>query len=328
MAEAETTDHFLLRHQADVLAARERIGPYVRRTPLLPSELDAALFLKPECWQVTGSFKARGAFNALLCRAAAAPDLAGVITVSSGNHAQALALAARTLGLRATVVIPEDANPLKVEATRALGAEVIQTGVTFDNRLDVAERTRLARGLEMIHPFDDWEVISGQGTAATEILSDEPRIQSVVAPVGGGGLLAGTAIAAKGHDRRIRVVGVEPSGADDARISLASGSLHRLSASPATMADGLRSLSIGERNFQVLVERGLADEIVTVDEGQIAEATELAWTRLKLALEPSGAVPLAAFVAGKLSHLPRPLALILSGGNFDPAGLAKLLGET
>jgi len=306
------------------LAAR-RINGHVNHTPLLECDLHRELRLKLECWQVSGSFKARGAFNALL---SLDPPPHGVVTVSSGNHGQAVALAARTLSVAATVVIPEGANPYKVESIRGLGAEVVQSGVTFDNRMQVAQRVAHDRNLVMVHPYDDWDVIHGQGTVALEMLEQDPRIRTLVAPVGGGGLLSGTSLTARALDPEIKIVGVEPAGADDAARSLASGRHCRLTSAPATSADGLRSLSLGDRGFAVLVGAGGADAIVTVDEEQIGAATALAWTRLKLALEPSAALPLAAFSAGLLDRMPAPWGLILSGGNFDPAVVAGMLGLT
>jgi threonine dehydratase len=324
-----TTIDFVRTHALEIERAARRIAPYVRRTPLLRVDLDPRLRIKPECLQVTGSFKVRGAFNALL-QVGRRPEAGGVAAVSSGNHAQAVALAARTAGVRAVIVIPQDANPAKVAATRAFGADVVQDGVTFANRedraLEVVERQRL----QLVHPFDDWDVIHGQATAAREALEDDPEIGALVAPVGGGGLLSGTALAAKGQARGVAVVGVEPERADDAARSWAMRRRQRLAAPPDTMADGVRTVALGSRSFEVLVERGLADAIVTVSEDELAEATRRAWLDLKLAVEPSGALPLAAFLCGRLDPWlrdGRSLGLILSGGNADPALMARLLAS-
>jgi threonine dehydratase len=279
--------------------------------------------MKAECFQVTGSFKPRGAFNAVLSLVERSPRPKGVIAVSSGNHAQAVALAARTVGLPALILIPEDANPAKVAATRALGAEVIQKGITFANREQRLHEVMAERQLTLVHPFDDWGVIHGQGTAGLELLEDEPELEVIAAPVGGGGLLSGTAIAAKSHRASIWVVGVEPAAADDAYRSWKAGSIQSLDRPPATLADGVRTMAVGERTFEVMFEQGLVDEIVTVTEEQIAAAAALAWTRLHLALEPTGALPLAAFVSGKLRH--GRTGLILSGGNANLETVAKLL---
>ena len=259
---------FVADHFAEVRGAAERIGPHVRRTPTLTTELDPDLRLKPECFQVTGSFKPRGAFNAVLSLVARERPR-GVIAVSSGNHAQAVALAARTVGVPALILIPEDANPMKVAATRALGADVIQEGITFANREERLQEVMAENGYTLIHPFDDWDVIHGQGTAAMELLADAPELELLVAPVGGGGLLSGTAISGHAHRPSMRVFGVEPERADDAYRSWKTGSIQALPASPATIADGVRTTSIGRRNFEVMIEHKLVDEIVTVSEQEI-----------------------------------------------------------
>lgn len=314
---------FLEEHAAQVRLAADRIRVHVRRTPCLTTDLDPHLRLKPECFQVTGSFKVRGAFNAILTLAAREPRPAGVIAVSSGNHAQAVALAAATVGLPALVLIPEDANPAKVAATRALGAEVIQEGITYANREQRLLEEMAARGLTLVHPFDDWNVIHGQGTAALELLEDAPDLEVIVTPVGGGGLLSGTSISAKQHNPAIRVIGVEPAVADDAYRSWKTGSIQALAAAPATMADGVRTTSIGERTFETMFANRLVDEIVTVTEDEIASAVRVAWSRLHLALEPTGALPLAAYLVGKL---PKGAAgLILTGGNANLETVATLL---
>ena len=314
---------FLDEHAEQVRQAADRIRAHVRRTPCLTTDLDNDLRLKPECFQVTGSFKVRGAFNAILTLAAQRPRPAGVIAVSSGNHAQAVALAAATVGIPALVLIPEDANPAKVAATRALGAEVMQEGITFANREQRLHEEMAARGLTLVHPFDDWNVIHGQGTAARELLEDAPDLEVIVTPVGGGGLLSGTAISAKHHNPTIRVIGVEPVVADDAYRSWKSGSIQSLAAAPATMADGVRTTSIGVRTFETMFANELVDEIVTVTEEEIGSAVRVAWSRMHIALEPTGALPLAAHLSGKL---PKGRAgLILTGGNANLATVATLL---
>lgn len=320
-----TVDTYLVPHAAEIAAAAERIKPYVRRTPLLTTDLDPQLRLKPESFQVTGSFKARGAFNAVLQLKRRHPEAKGVIAASSGNHAQALALAARTAGLPAVILIPQDANPLKVAATKANGAEVIQDGISFTNREQRLREEAEARGLTIVHPYDNWDIIHGAGTAAAEALADDPEIRTVVTPVGGGGLLTGSVLAAKSRDPRIRVIGVEPEVADDAHRTLKTGAIQRLETDPQTLADGVRTLSVGARNFEVFVERGLLDDIVTLTEDEIAEGTVAAWLRAKLALEPTGALPLAAWLAGKVPAGDGPAALVLSGGNSDPRKIATLL---
>ena len=315
---------FLAAHKAEILRAADRIKSYIRRTATLRTDLDPDLRLKPECFQVTGSFKPRGAFNAVLSQMAREPRPVGVIAVSSGNHAQAVALAARTTGIPALILIPEDANPAKVAATRALGAEVIQDGITFANREERLHEVMAERGFTLVHPFDDWDVIHGQGTAALELLEDAPDLDVIATPVGGGGLLSGTAIVAKSHNPGIKVIGVEPANADDAYQSWKAGSIRSLASAPATMADGVRTTAIGWRNFEVMFANELVDEIVTVTEEEIATGVRVAWTRLHIALEPTGALPLAAYLAGKF---PKGRAgMILSGGNANLETVAKLLG--
>ena len=232
-------------HAAQVRRAAERIRGHVRRTPSLGTELDPQLRLKAECFQVTGSFKPRGAFNAILTLVEGGRRPKGVIAVSSGNHAQAVALAARTVGVPALILIPEDANPAKVAATRALGAEVIQKGINFANRERRLREVMAQRELTLVHPFDDWDVIHGQGTAALELLRDVPELRTVVAPLGGGGLLSGTAIAAKSQDPTIKVIGVEPAAADDAYRSWKAGSIQTMASAPTTLADGVRTTRSG-----------------------------------------------------------------------------------
>jgi len=314
---------FVEEHAEEVDRAAARIRGQVRRTPTVTTDLDPTLRLKPECFQVTGSFKPRGAFNAVLSLVARGERPTGVIAVSSGNHAQAVALAASSVRLPALILIPEDANPAKVAATRALGAEVIQEGINFANRERKLREVMAERGYTLVHPFDDWDVIHGQGTAARELLADAPDLDVVAAPVGGGGLLSGTAISAKRHRASIKVVGVEPAAADDAYRTWKSGAIQTLEASPATLADGVRTTAIGSRNFEVMFGQGLVDEIVTVSEEDIAGAVRTAWSRLHLALEPTGALTLAAYLSGRL---PKGRAgLILSGGNANLQTVATIL---
>jgi threonine dehydratase len=312
-------------HADQVLRAAERIRGHVRRTPAIKTDLDPSLRLKPECFQVTGSFKPRGAFNAVLSLIERGERPKGVIAVSSGNHAQAVALAAGSVGIPALILIPEDANPAKVAATRALGAEVMQDGITFANREQRLREVTAERGFTLVHPFNDWDVIHGQGTAVRELLEDEPDLEVVAAPVGGGGLLAGSAISAKHHRESIQVIGVEPVAADDAYRSWKAGSIQTLPGSPTTLADGVRTTAIGARNFEVMFANRLVDQIVTVTEDEIARAVRLAWSRMHLALEPTGTLPLAAFIANKLPA--GRTGLVLSGGNANLETVATLLGS-
>ncbi|MBV8194896.1 MAG: threonine/serine dehydratase [Candidatus Dormibacteraeota bacterium] len=322
----ESVDAFVAEHGAEIIAASQRIAGHVRRTPVLPTDIDPAVRLKPENLQVTGSFKVRGAFNAVLSLLERRPDVTTVCSVSSGNHAQAVACAARTCGIGAVIVIPEGANPIKVAATRAWGAEVVSQGVTFDNREAFTAELAAARGLPIVHPFDDWDVIHGQASAGLELLEDAPELDAIVTPVGGGGLLSGIALAVRHLGREVKMIGVEPESADDAARSFATGQHQRLATTPATMADGVKVLSIGDRNFDVLVRHHLADAIVTVSEDSIRSAVDEIWRRARLVVEPTAALPLAAYRAGRLPLTANAtVGLVLTGGNVDPALVRDLL---
>jgi threonine dehydratase len=322
-------DPFMAEHYGEVLAVAARIAGQVRRTPLLESpELGPGVLLKAENLQVTGSFKARGALNALLRLRAADAGLGGVVAVSSGNHAQAIAWMARLYGMTAVIVMPEGSSPRKLAATRALGAEVVTDGVRIENREEMGRQAAASSGWPLVHPFADWDVIHGQGTVALEVLEDAPGTGVIVTPVGGGGLVSGTAIVAAAAGGA-RVIGVEPAVADDAARSLRSGRHERLAQAPETIADGVRALAIGGLAFDVIVSRRLVDDVVTVSEPEIAEAVAFAWTRLRLALEPTGALPLAAHLAGRLpAGTPAaPTVLVLTGGNFEPDVVARVLRD-
>lgn len=305
---------------ADVEAAAERIRPHVHRTPVLRSRaLDALagveLHLKAEQFQRTGSFKARGAFNALLLRGGAP----AVLTVSSGNHGQALACAGRALGVAVTVVVPEGANPSKVEAIHAYGGEVVSGGVSAEGREETLRAEAERRGLPVVHPHDDPDVMAGQGTAGIELADDAPPLDAVVVPVGGGGLLSGVATAVKGRSPGTAVIGVEPEGADDVRRSLETGRRVALDRAPDTVCDGVRTLSVGERPWTVI--RELVDGVVAVPDRAAIEAMELLWTRTKTVVEPSGALPLAAVLAGGVPG--GRIGLVCSGGNVDAAAIPR-----
>jgi threonine dehydratase len=287
---------------------------------LLDRELGCRVVAKAEHLQRIGAFKARGAFNALLALDEAR-RARGVIAVSSGNHGQAVALAAAETGGRAVVVMPEGANPAKVAATRGYGAEVITAGVTASSREAVVRRLAEERGLHLVHPFDDLDVMAGQGTAALELLEEVGGLDVVLVPVGGGGLISGTAAAVKGRSPGTRVVGVEPASAADAQASLAAGRRVALPHAPATIADGVRSLCVGERPFEVM--RRLVDEIVTVTEDELRDALAVAWSRTKQLIEPTAALPLAALRSGAVRA--RRAGVILTGGNLDVVPLVATL---
>ena len=301
---------------ADVVAAAARIGPYVLRTPVMRSaafdaRVGRQVFFKCENLQTGGAFKYRGAMNVLLQLDPARTPL--VVTHSSGNHGNALALAAKVRGMRAIVVIPRDSARSKIAAIEAAGARI----ELCDPGLPAREQ-RLAEILarepgELVHPFDDERIIAGQGTAALEFLAEVPALEVLSTPVGGGGLIGGTALAAKVLVPGIRVIGAEPAQADDAFQSFRSGE-RRAVVAPKTIADGLRG-SIGVRNFALL--RAHVDDVVTVSEAQIVEAMRIVLEDLKLLIEPSSAVPVAAALAGQLGRDGQRIGIVLSGGNVD-----------
>ena len=302
---------------ADVAEAARRIEGHVHRTPVLTSrslnaEFGAELFFKCENLQRVGAFKARGAANAVL---ALDPDVAarGVATHSSGNHGAALALAAATRGVPAWVVVPQNAPAVKRAAVVRYGATVVDCAPTLAARESTLETVVAKTGATLVHPYDDALVIAGQGTAALELLEDVPGLDLVIAPVGGGGLISGTALAARACRPEARVYAAEPAAADDAQRSLASGQRVRLDA-PKTIADGLRA-SIGERNFALMQQ--LLDGVILAEEAAILPAMQTLWERLKLVLEPSAAVPLAALNGGGLDIRDKRVGIILTGGNVD-----------
>lgn len=311
----------------DVRRAAERIAPLAHRTPVITSAtLDAmtggSLFFKCENLQRVGAFKFRGAANAVFSLDEAAARR-GVATHSSGNHAQALALAARLRGIEATIVMPRDAPKVKVEAVRGYGARIVFSGNAPEDRERTLEDVVRETGAEFVHPSDDLRVIAGQGTCALEILQDVPALDFVITPVGGGGLLSGTAIAVRGISPQTRVIGAEPAAADDAFRSFSSGILFP-SGNPKTIADGLRT-SLGPNTFP-LVRAGVA-AIVTTSEEAIVRAMRLVWERMKVVIEPSAAVPLAAIMEGKLDVKGQRAAIVFSGGNVDLDALPWLAGR-
>jgi threonine dehydratase len=314
-------------HLAEIRRAAARIKSHVRRTPLLRTDIAPGVVVKPESLQLTGSFKARGAFNAVLCLIEREPAVGGVVTHSSGNHGQALACADRAVGLPATIVVPYGVTPAKVAGIRSFGATVVTDGVTYDNREAIAEEIAASQGLRLIHPYDDWDVVHGAGTVGLEILEDTPAPGAVVVPVGGGGQISGIALALSVLSPDTAIIGVEPESAADAAESLRTGVLQSLDSDPATLAEGVKSKSIGNRNFEVMVAGGLVRDIVTVSERELEEALRVAWTRLKLAIEPTAALTLAAYLTGKVpaGTAEHPTVIVLSGGNFDPATVAALL---
>lgn len=309
----------------EIVAARRRIAPLARVTPLLDVSAAAGrpLYLKCENLQPAGAFKIRGAYN-MVAQLSAHERRRGVITYSSGNHGQALALAARTLEAPAVVVMPTTAPAIKVEGARAFGAEVIFAGTTSMDRRLRAEAEAEARGLTIVPPFDHPWIIAGQATAGLEILEQLPAVAAVVVPIGGGGLAAGVAVAVKLSNPRVRIIGVEPSGAAKMRASLDAGHPVTL-ADTASIADGLVPGRPGDLTFAYLQE--LADLVITVDDSDIAEAALWTFERVKIVAEPSGAAAIAAVRSGRLDAarlVDGPIVAIVSGGNIDVEGLAAL----
>jgi threo-3-hydroxy-L-aspartate ammonia-lyase len=302
---------------ADVRAAAARIAPWIHETPLLTSRSlsEAAgveVRLKCENLQRAGAFKIRGAMNALL-QIPQADRARGVVAFSSGNHAQGVALAARLLGMPATIVMPENSVQSKVEATEAYGARVVQAGVTSATRDTVARQLAEQSGASIIPPFDDERIIAGAGTVGLEIVESWPEVTTIISPLGGGGLLSGIAIAATSLRADIDVFGVEPAAGNDGEQSFKRGEIVTIDP-PDTIADGARTLAIGKRNFAIIRER--VRDVVSVDDATLLTTLKFAMYRTKLVIEPTGALGIAALLEKKIR--PRgPVAIVVSGGNLD-----------
>ncbi|MEO8002378.1 MAG: pyridoxal-phosphate dependent enzyme [Arenimonas sp.] len=301
----------------DILAAAARIATYAHVTPLLQSSsinelVGAELFFKCENFQRAGAFKFRGACNAVWNLDEQAAQY-GVVTHSSGNHGAALALAAKTRNIPAYIVVPEGANPAKLTAIEQAGGKITFCGNTMQDRDNSAEKIRQATGAALIHPYTNPDVIAGQGTAALECLQQSPALDFIIAPVGGGGLISGTAIAVAGKSKSCRVIGAEPSSAADAYESLQANKRITDIVSN-TICDGLRA-TVGEINFQIMHERKV--DIFTVTDEETIAAMRLIWERLKILVEPSCATVLAAIIKNKTQFAGKKIGLIITGGNVD-----------
>lgn len=301
----------------DIQGAAERIRPYAHRTPVLTcrsldERVGARVFLKCENLQKVGAFKFRGACNAVFSLSTEQASR-GVATHSSGNHAQALALAARLRGIPAYIVMPSNAPAVKQAAVAGYGGVITLCEPTLAAREDTLAQVVAQTGAEVVHPYNDVRVIAGQGTAALELLADAPDLDVIIAPVGGGGLLSGTALAAKALAPAMRVIAAEPAGADDAYRSLATGQIVP-SVAPKTIADGLLT-SLGTLTFPII--RQHVEQVVTVSEQAIIESMHFVWERAKLVVEPSGATPVAVLWEGKIDLRGLRVGVILSGGNVD-----------
>lgn len=310
---------------AAIRAAHDRIRPHVKRTPVrtnaaLDLARGARLSFKCENLQAAGAFKSRGACNAVFSLTAVAAAH-GVVTHSSGNHAAALARAAQLRGIPAHIVMPEGAPPAKVRNVESFGGKITYCENSLNAREAACAQIAARTGAVLVHPFDDLRVMAGQGTAALELLEEVPDLDLILCPVGGGGLLCGTAVAAKSLKPDIRVIGVEPALADDVAQSFRAG--RRISIpTPATIADGLRTNSTGEINLRII--RRYVDDVVTVSEDGIKAATRELCEKLGMVIEPSSAVPYAALLENRFPYAGKKIGVILSGGNVDLAALPWL----
>jgi threonine dehydratase len=328
---------------ARLVAARAALAGVAHRTPIATSHtLDqrtgARLFLKCENLQRAGAFKFRGAWNAI-SRLPEEVRRRGVIAYSSGNHAQAVAMVARLLGIPATIVMPAGASALKLAATRGYGAEVVLYGPgtpgragaatgrragAGEDRAAIAECLALERGLALVPPFDHPDIIAGQGTAAFELIEEAGSLDALLVPVGGGGLISGSALAARHLSRGCRVIGVEPEGGDDGVRSFLSGRLERVE-NPRTIADGARTPALGRITFPLI--RRMVSEMIAVPDAALVEAMRLVWERMKLIVEPTGVLGLAALTSGRVRLPGMRVGVIISGGNVDPTQALAWLGD-
>jgi threonine dehydratase len=310
---------------SDVRAAARRLRGRAQRTPIFTSRtLDARaglqVYLKGENFQRTGSFKYRGAYNAI-SRLSDAEKARGVVTHSSGNHAQAVALVCRDLGIRAAVVMVSTASPMKRQAALAYGAAIHEYDPAAGDPYVITPALAAEHGWALIEPFNHPHTLAGQGTAALELLEDVPDLDLLLAPCGGGGLLSGSALAARGMSASCRVIGVEPETADDAARSFRTGTLHE-NVNPPTIADGISTARLGSLTFPLI--RELVSDFAAVSEQAIMEAVRFLFHRLKIVVEPAGAVGVAALMSGQYAGAGKA-GVILSGGNIDAEVMARIL---
>jgi len=310
----------------DITSAAERLDGIAHRTLVatsrtLDERVGASVFFKCENLQRTGAFKFRGGYNAV-SRLSADERSRGVVAYSSGNHAQAVALASRLLGVSATIVMPDDSPRPKQEATAGYGARIIIYNVATESREEIARRLQEETGAALIPPFDHPHVVAGQGTAARELHADVPGLDLLLVPCGGAGLLSGTAVATRHLAPRCRVIGVEPEAGDDANRSFRTGTLQTIPV-PATIADGARTTSLGKITFPLV--RANVDDMTTVSDAEIVTAMRFLWERMKLVVEPTGAMGLAALLAGRVgAGAGRRIGVVLSGGNVDLVAALRL----
>ena len=312
----------------DVVAAARRIEGAAHRTPVLTSstadELTGArLFFKAENFQRMGAFKFRGGYNAL-SQFSDQQKQGGVITYSSGNHAQAIALSAKLLGIKAVIIMPEDAPVIKVAATKGYGAEVVLYDRYTQDRDEIGNRLAAERGMTLIPPYDHPHVMAGQGTAALELIEEIGPVDVLIVPIGGGGLMSGCAVVARTLSPGCRIIGVEPEAGNDAQKSLAEGRIVHID-TPRTIADGAQTQHLGHHTFPVL--RALVDEIVTVSDAELVEAMKFFASRMKMLVEPTGCLAAAAAFSGRVPVAGKKVGIILSGGNIDLHRFAELTGN-
>jgi threo-3-hydroxy-L-aspartate ammonia-lyase len=310
----------------DVRAAASRLAGIAHRTPVLTSrtadgQVGGSLFFKAENLQRAGAFKFRGAYNAIACLSEDEKSR-GVVAFSSGNHAQAMAYAGSLLGVRTTILMPDDAPAIKVAATSGYGAEVIRFDRYSQDREALARQLAAERGLTLVPPFDHPDVMAGQGTAALELLEEVGPLDVLLVCLGGGGLLSGSALAAKALAPGIRVIGVEPEAGNDGQRSFRSGAIVRIPV-PRSLADGALTPALGRHTFAVI--RETVDDIVTVPDAVLVEALRFFVERMKIVVEPTGCLAAAAAFSGAVSCENRRVGVILSGGNVDPVALARHL---
>ncbi len=305
----------------DLQVSYDRIRPYIHHTPVLQSRqlsamVDADVYFKCENFQRSGSFKIRGAVNAIL-ELSETDRQNGVVTHSSGNFAQAVSLSARNIGVPAYIVMPSNAPEVKKAAVQSYGGQITLCPPTIEDREKNADRIRLEKGATLLHPSNDINVILGHGTATMELLEEQPDLDYIFGPVGGGGLIAGTALAAHFFGKNCKTIGGEPAEVDDAYRSLISGKIEK-NETTNTIADGLRT-NLGHHNFPVI--QNYVEKIVLVSEAEIVQAMHLIWERMKIVIEPSSAVPFAALLKEKEPFKNKKIGVILSGGNVDLANL-------
>jgi threonine dehydratase len=310
----------------DIAAAAHTLAGIAHRTPVLTSRTvdertGASVFFKGENLQRGGAFKFRGAYNAL-ARLSPQQKRRGVVAYSSGNHAQAVALAGRLLGIAAVIVMPDDAPAVKAEGARGYGAEVVLYNRERDSREAIADEFARSRGMAVIPPFDHPHVVAGQGTAAKELIEDAGPLDYLLVPCGGGGLLTGCAIAASHLSPGIKVIGVEPAAGDDVTRSFRTGTIQSVH-NPQTIADGARTASPGEVTFPLLLK--YVHDMLTVSDEELLRAMFYLWERMKIVVEPTGALGAAALLEGKLDARGKRVGVILSGGNVDLRQLAAYL---